>query len=220
MGSAPHFNPPASSVAVLAAVYRPALWAGDPRIGENSDPERRREQVMCVPDRTEAQFLEGFDRRLALELRPEPGEPTGVTAEDVGTVREIAAAGSAEHALEWRCAMGKKFFGQGGDDSAKTVSGELIEEIQRGAAHGEERDGDEAEQLARRAPVPAAGQSERDWAWCLDALRRGLDPAVVRARLEERRAEDQPNPEDYARRTLESAAAALRRESPVPEIER
>ena len=69
-------------------------------------------------------------------------------------------------------------------------------------------------------PVPAAGQSERDWAWCLEALRRGLDPAVVRARLEERRAEDQPNPEDYARRTLESAAAALRRESPVPEIER
>ena len=171
--------------------------------------------MKCVPDRTEAEFHEGFDRRLALELRPEPGEPIGVTVEDMGTVREIAAAGSAEHALEWRCAMGKKFFWKRGKDSAKTVSGELI-----GQAHGEERDGDEAERLARRAPVPAAGQSERDWAWCRDALRRGLDPAIVRARLEERRAEDQPNPEDYARRTLERAAAALRRESPVPEIER
>ena len=69
-------------------------------------------------------------------------------------------------------------------------------------------------------PVPAAGQSERDWAWCLEALRRGQDPAIVRARLEEGRANDQPNPEDYAWRTLESAAAALRREIPGPEIER
>ena len=31
---------------------------------------------------------------------------------------------------------------------------------------------------------------------------------------------DQPNPEDYARRTLESAAAALRREIPGPELKR
>ena len=215
MGSTPNFNPPASSVAVHRTVYRPALWAGDPRIGENSDPERGREQVKCVPARTEAQFHEGFDRRLALARTPEPGEPTGVTVEDVGTVREIDAAGSHRHATEWRYAMAEKFFWQRGEDSAKTGSGERIEE-----AHDEERDGAEAEHLARRAPVPAAGQSERDSAWCLDALRRGLDPAVVRARLEERRAEDQPNPEDYARRTLERAAASLRRESPVPEIER
>ena len=102
-----------------------------------------------------------------------------------------------------------------GEDDAKTVSGERIAE-----AHDEERDGAEPEHLARRAPVPAAGQSERDWAWCLEALRRGQDPAIVRARLEERRANDQPNPEDYARRTLESAAAALRREIPGPELER
>ena len=171
--------------------------------------------MKCVPARTEAQFRGAFNRRRAIERTPEPGEPIGVTAEDVGTVREIAAAGSEGHEPEWRYAMGKKFFWKREKDSAKTVSGELI-----GQAHGEERDSDVAEQLARRAPVPAAGQSERDWAWCLEALRRGLDPAVVRARLEERRAEDQPNPEDYARRTLESAAAALRRESPVPEIER
>ena len=145
-----------------------------------------------------------------------------MTVEDVGTAREIdcgrqSPARDRNGGTRWR----KKFFWQRGEkDSAKTGSGERIEEIKRGAAHDEERDGDEAEQLARRAPVPAAGQSERDWAWCLEALRRGMDPAVVRARLEERRAEDQPNPEDYARRTLESAAAALRRESPVPDIER
>ena len=169
--------------------------------------------MKCVPARTEAQFHEGFDRRLALARTPEPGEPTGVTVEDVGTVREIDAAGSHRHAPESRYAMAEKFFWKRGEDSAKTGSGERIEE-----AHDEERDGAEAEHLARRAP--GVSQSERDWAWCLEALRRGLDPAVVRARLEERRAEDQPNPEDYARRTLESAAAALRRESPVPEIER
>ena len=109
---------------------------------------------------------------------------------------------------------GEILFTAGGDD-AKTVSGERIAE-----AHDEERDRAEPEHLARRAPVPAAGQSERDWAWCLEALRRGQDPAIVRARLEERRAEDQPNPEDYAWRTLESAAASLRREMPGTELER
>ena len=116
--------------------------------------------------------------------------------------------------------MAEKFFSQRGDDSAKTVSVERIEEINRGAAHDEERDRAEAERLARPVPVPAAGQSERDWAWCLEALRRGQDPAIVRARLEERRANDQPNPEDYAWRTLASATASLRREMPGTEIER
>ena len=55
--------------------------------------------------------------------------------------------------------MAEKLFSQRGEDSAKTVSGERIVD-----AHDEERDGAEAERLARRAPVPAAGQSERDWA--------------------------------------------------------
>ena len=176
--------------------------------------------MKCVPARMEAEFHGAFDRRGALELTREPGEASGVMLEDGGTVGEIAAGQSEGHEPEWRRAMAEKFFWQGGDDSAKTVSGERIEEIKRGAAHDEERDGAEPEHLARRAPLPAAGQSERDWAWCLEALRRGLDPAIVRARLEERRAEDQPNPEYYARHTLESATAALRREIPGPEIER
>ena len=112
--------------------------------------------------------------------------------------------------------MAEKFFWKRGEDSAKTVSGERIAE-----AHDEERDQAEAEHLTQRpVPAPAAGQSERDWAWCLEALRRGLDPAIVRARLEERRANDQPNPEYYARHTLERATASLRQEIPAPELER
>ena len=210
MGSAPHFNPPASSAAVQAAVYRHPLCGGDPRRGENSDPERGRAQVKCVPARTEAEFHEAFDRRGAFERTREPGERIGVMLEDGG-----AAADSDRHKPEWRHTIAEKFFSQRGEDDAKTVSGERIAK-----AHDEERDGAEAEHLARPLPVPAAGQSERDWAWCLEALRRGLDPAIVRARLEERRAEDQPNPEYYARRTLESAAAALRQEIPGPEVER
>ena len=60
MGSAPNFNPPASSVAVHATVYRPGRCAGDLGRGENSDPERGSAQVKCVPARTEAQFHEGI----------------------------------------------------------------------------------------------------------------------------------------------------------------
>ena len=164
---------------------------------------------------TEAEFHEARNRRLAVEVTWEPGETIGVMLEDGGAARESAAVDSDRHKPEWRHTMAKKFFSQRGEGDAKTVSGERIAE-----AHDEERDGAEAEHLARRAPVPAAGQSEREWAWCLEALRRGQEPAIVRARLEEGRAEDQPNPEDYARRTLESATAALRREIPGPEIER
>ena len=135
--------------------------------------------------------------------------------EDGGAAEESSAAGSEGYEPEWRHAMAEKFLWKRGDDSAKTVSGERIAE-----AHDEERDGAEAEQLARRAQVSPAGQSERDWAWCLEALRRGMDPAIVRARLEERRANDQPNPEYYARHTLERATASLRQEIPAPELER
>ena len=174
-----------------------------------------------VRARTEAGFRGALNRGFALELTREPGERTGVMGEDLGTVEEVTAGGSELHEPEWRREMAEKFFSQGGGDYPKTVSGERIEEIKRGAAHDEERDRVKAEHLTQRpVPGPAAGQSERDWSWCLEALRRGLDPAIVRARLEERRANDQPNPEDYARRTLESAAASLRREMPGPEIER
>ena len=176
--------------------------------------------MKCVRARTEAGFHEPFDRRLALERAWEPGEPIGLMLEEGGAAGEIAAADSDRHEPEWRHTMAEKFFSQGGEDDAKTVSGERIEEIKRGAAHDEERDGAEAERLTRRAPAPDVSQNERDWAWCLEALRRGLDPAIVRARLEERRANDQPNPEYYARHTLERAAASLRQEIPAPELER
>ena len=108
--------------------------------------------------------------------------------------------------------MAKKFFSQRGDDDAKTVVGEQADD--------RERDRAEAERLAWPQAPAGASQRARDRAWCLEALRRGMEPAVVRARLEECRAGDEPDPADYARRTLEGAAATLRPESPAPEIER
>ena len=105
MGSTRNFNPPASSVAVHATVYCPGMWVGDPRIGENSDPERGREQVKCVSARTEAAFHEAFDRRLAPERTRQPGERIGVMVEDRSAVEESTAAGSEGHAPEWRRTM-------------------------------------------------------------------------------------------------------------------
>ena len=143
-------------------------------------------------------------------------------AEGGGTVEEITAARSDGHEPEWRRTMAEEFFWQRGEDGAKKVSGEPIEEINRGVAHDEERDRAQAENLARQPAGMAVSQSQCDWAWCREALRRGLDPAIVRARppLEERRAGDQPNPEYYARRTVERAVASLRRAIPAQEIER
>ena len=194
MPSAPNLNPPVSSAAVHATIFQEKA----PQRGENLNPERGREQVKCVSARAAAEFHGAFDRRLALELTREPGERIGVMVEDLSTVEAITVAGGELHEQEWRHAMAEKFFWQRGKDDAKTVSGERIEEGTRGVAHDE----------------------EGDWAWWLDALRRGLDPAIVRACLEERRADDAPNPGYYARRTLERAAAALRREIPGTEIER
>ena len=88
------------------------------------------------------------------------------------------------------------------------------------AVFHEEPDRAPAEELGRRPAGAAVSQSERDWAWWLEALRRGQDPAIVRARLQQRRADDKPNPEYYARRTVERAAASLAREIPAQEIER
>ena len=220
MPSAPNLNPPASSVAVHAAIFRHPMGALTPQRGENLNPERGSEQVKCVPARAAAEFHGAFDRGLALERTREPGERIGVMVEDLGTVEAITAAGSERHAPEWRRAMAEKFFSQRGKDDAKTVSGERIDEIQCGVAHDEERDRAEAEHLTRRTASAGVSQSERDWAWWLEALRRGLDPAIVRACLEERRADDAPNPGYYARRTVEGAVASLRREMPAPENER
>ena len=220
MPSAPNLNPPASSVAVHAAIFRHPMWALTPQRGENLNPERGNEQVKCVPARAAAEFHGALNRGRALKLTWEPGEPIGVMIEDLGTVEAITAAGSERHAPEWRRAMAEKFFWQHGKDDAKKVSGEPIDEIQCGVANDEERDTAQAETLTRRQAGAAVSQSERDWAWWLEALRRGLDPAIVRARLEECRADDAPDPGYYARRTVERAVASLRGEMPAPEHER
>ena len=92
MPSAPKLNPPASSVAVHAAIFRHPMWALTPQSGENPDPERGSEQVKCVSARAAAEFHEALNRGLALELTREPGERIGVMVEDGGTVDEVGAA--------------------------------------------------------------------------------------------------------------------------------
>ena len=169
---------------------------------------------------TEAEFRGALNRGLAVEVTWEFGEQINLMAEGGGTVEEITAARSDGHEPEGRRAMAEKFFWQRGEDDAKKVSGEPIEEINHGVAQDEERDRAQAENLARQPAGMAVSQSERDWAWCREALRRGLDPAIVRARLEERWTGDKPNPEYYARRTVERAVASLRRAIPAQEIER
>ena len=59
--------------------------------------------------------------------------------EDGGAVEEITAAWSELHAPEWRRVMAEKSFWQRGEDDAKTVSGERIEESTRSAANGRGR---------------------------------------------------------------------------------
>ena len=211
MPSAPNLNPPASSAAVHAAIFQ----AKAPRRGENPDPERGSERVKCVPARTEAAFHGALNRGVAVELTREPAERIGVMGEDGGSVDKITAGRSELHELEWGRAMAKKSSWQCGEDDTKKVSGEPIEQ-----AHDEERDRAEAENLARPPAGAAVSQSERDWAWWLEALRRGQDPAIVRGRLEEGRANDPPHPEYDARRRVERALAALTREIPTEEIER
>ena len=211
MPSAPNLNPPASSAAVHAAIFQ----AKAPRRGENPDPERASERVKCVPARAEAAFHGALNRGVAVELTREPRERIGVMGEDLGSVDKITAGRSELHAQEWRRTMAKKSSWQRGADRAKTVSGERIDE-----AHDEEGDRAEAEHFTRQPAGAGVSQRERDWAWCLEAIRRGQDPALVRARLEEGRANDPPHPEYDARRRVERALAALTREIPAQEIER
>ena len=215
MPSAPNLNPPVSSAAVHAAIFRHPMWALTPQRGENLNPERASERVKCVPARAAAAFHGAFDRRLALDLTRKAAERIGGMGEDRGSVDKITAGRSELHELEWRRTMAKKSSWQCGEDDTEKVSGEPIEQ-----AHDEERDRAEAENLARPPAGAAVSQSERDGAWWLEARRRGQDPAIVRARLEERRAEDPPHPEYDARRRVERALASLTREIPTEEIER
>lgn len=53
-------------------------------------------------------------------------------------------------------------------------------------------------------------QSEQDWAYAKRALARGDDPAIVMQRIADFRAEEKPNPEYYARHTVDKAQEALR----------
>ena len=215
MPSAPNLNPPASSVAVHAAIFRHPLWALTPQRGANLNPERGSERVKCVPARAAAAFHGALNRGLALELTREPAERTGVMGEDGGSVDKITAARRELHEPEWRRAMAEKSSWQRGADRAKTVSGERIDE-----AHDEEGDRAEAEHFTRQPAGAGVSQRERDWAGWLEARRRGQDPALVRARLEEGRAEDPPHPEYDARRRVERALTSLTREIPAQEIER
>ena len=75
--------------------------------------------MKCVPARAEAAFHGALNRGFAVELTREPRERIGVMVEDLGTVEEITTARSDRHELEWRRAMAKKFFSQGGDDLQK-----------------------------------------------------------------------------------------------------
>ena len=164
MPSAPNLNPPASSVAVHAAIFRHPMWALTPQRGENPNPERGSEQVKCVPARAAAEFHGALNRGVAVELTREPGERIGVMGEDLGSVDKITAGRSELHEPEWRRTMAKKSSWQCGEDDTEKVSGEPIEQ-----AHDEERDRAEAENLARRPAGAAVSQSERDWAWWLEA---------------------------------------------------
>ncbi len=74
--------------------------------------------MKCVPARAAAEFHGALNRRFALERTREPGERTGVMVEDGGTARVIPAARSEGYEPEWRRAMAKKFFSQGGDELA------------------------------------------------------------------------------------------------------
>ena len=58
---------------------------------------------------------------------------------DGGAVEEITAAWSELDAPEWRRVMAAKSFWQRGEDDAKTVSGERIEESTPSAANGRGR---------------------------------------------------------------------------------
>jgi len=53
-------------------------------------------------------------------------------------------------------------------------------------------------------------QSEQDWAYAKRALARGDDPAIVIQRIADFRADEKPNPEYYARHTVDKAQEALR----------
>lgn len=61
---------------------------------------------------------------------------------------------------------------------------------------------------AKKTPRRELSQSDRDWAYVKDQLRRGTQPQHLVAHLEQTR-QDKHNPRDYAERTVRKARAAL-----------
>jgi hypothetical protein len=62
---------------------------------------------------------------------------------------------------------------------------------------------------AENASGPDRSKSGQDWAYTLNALEKGIQPEVVRQHLVERRRNDKPDVENYARRTVENAQKEL-----------
>ena len=60
-----------------------------------------------------------------------------------------------------------------------------------------------------RSPSSALSQSEHDWAYAKRALARGDDAEEIIRRIADFRSQDKPNPEYYARHTVEKAHAEL-----------
>lgn len=61
---------------------------------------------------------------------------------------------------------------------------------------------------ARKSPARKHSHSENDWAWTLDSLSHGKDPAKLTHELASRRT-DKPDPLYYAQRTVDMASARL-----------
>jgi hypothetical protein len=66
------------------------------------------------------------------------------------------------------------------------------------------------------SPRTNLSQSEHDWAFAKRALARGDDPEDVIRQIAQYRATDKPNPEYYARHTVEKAMAELKTPPPQP----
>ena len=64
-------------------------------------------------------------------------------------------------------------------------------------------------------PKEGISQSERDWAYVMKELKRGVDPGQLQLYLEQSR-QDKPNPRYYAHRTITQAVRVLARSGPLP----
>ena len=215
MPSGPNLNPPASSAAVHAAVHRHSPLPGPTRRGKNHDSERGRERAKCVTARTAAEFYEALNRGVRGRSNAGTRRPGRLDG------RERGRRGRDHRGAQWPARRGMAardagdiLFGSAGKTARRRFpasSSNRSSAVWRTMQNA-------TEPRQNTVPVGSRGrgvsESERDWAWCRAALRRGLDPAIVRTGLGKRRSGDKTNPEYYARRTVERAAASLAREIP------